>query len=132
MANIEIVSIRLNLDKEDDRRLFETLRQRLSQVGRSRNEFLKHLLLYCLTEYSLEGEPAKRSSKNQESRGPAEEFSGRHAPVVSGAESGPGISQEVISSPVDSQASAQPVSDHCDERREFDAQTAAFVATFLS
>ncbi len=48
MPNIEIIALRLNLDKEQDRELFETIKS-LVDIG-NRNVFLKRSLLECLTE----------------------------------------------------------------------------------
>ncbi len=47
MPNIEIISLRFNLDKDEDRRLFETLQKR-TDPGK-RNEFLKQVLLEWLS-----------------------------------------------------------------------------------
>ncbi len=47
MPNIEIISLRFNLDKDEDRGLFELLQKRCDPG--KRNEFLKHaLLINCL------------------------------------------------------------------------------------
>ncbi len=68
MPNIEIISIRLNLDKDDDRKLFEQLRKQLRKVDGSRNEFLKHLLLAALSGYQAAGaaeQPSRRQAANK-------------------------------------------------------------------
>jgi hypothetical protein len=62
MPNIEIISLRFNLDKDEDRRLFEALQKR-SDPGK-RNEFLKHALLECLAQ-GVAGGKAVRTSRKQ-------------------------------------------------------------------
>jgi hypothetical protein len=131
MPDIEIISLRLNLEKDDDRRLFELLQKRVSQVDQSRNEFLKHLLLDCLLELSAE-KPAARPSKEQQPCQPAGKPSGRSAPDVPGPDSNSVISPEYRSNPVDSPVPSGTSREDGDNHREFDAETAALVASFVS
>jgi len=63
MPNVEIISVRFNLEKDEDRRLFEELQKR-SDPGK-RNEFLKKVLLECLTADRVSVKPAARSFKRQ-------------------------------------------------------------------
>lgn len=60
MPIIEIISLRLNLDKEEDCKLWDALRK-LAEGGK-RNEFLKQTLLECLVEGGAAGKPAVRAS----------------------------------------------------------------------
>jgi hypothetical protein len=131
MPDIEIISLRLNLEKGDDRRLFELLQKRVSQVDQSRNEFLKHLLLDCLLELPAE-KPAARPSKEQQPCQPAGKPSGRSAPDVPGPDSNSVVSWEDRSNPVGSPVSTQTSKKRSDDHREFDAETAALVASFVS
>jgi hypothetical protein len=71
MPNIVIISVRLNLDKDDDRILFEKLQKRLGKVDQSRNEFLKHLLLNCLSGKSQAGKAAARPLRKPQPHAPA-------------------------------------------------------------
>lgn len=63
MPNIEIISVRFNLDKDEDRRLFEVLQKR-SDPGK-RNEFFKRALFNYLSEDSEGGKSVARVSKKQ-------------------------------------------------------------------
>ena len=63
MPNIEIISLRFNLDKDNDRKLFEALQER-ADSGK-RNEFLKQVLFDCIVEDSPEGNSAVKPSKKQ-------------------------------------------------------------------
>lgn len=55
MPTIEIISIRFNLDKEDDRKLFEALQRRFDSG--KRNELLKQALQGCLVGDVQSGKP---------------------------------------------------------------------------
>jgi len=61
MPKIEIVSLRFNLDKEDDNRLFVLLQKR-ADAGK-RNEFLKQLLGDALTAGVAGDRPKARQTK---------------------------------------------------------------------
>jgi hypothetical protein len=63
MPNIEIISLRFNLNRNNDRKLFEALQER-ADSGK-RNEFLKQVLFDCIVEDSPEGNSAVRPSKKQ-------------------------------------------------------------------
>ena len=63
MPNIEIITVRFNLDKDDDRRIFEELQKR-SDPGK-RNEFLKQVLLGYLAGNGMGGKSGARASKKQ-------------------------------------------------------------------
>ena len=64
MPTIEIISLRLNLDKADDRLLFETIGER-ADAGK-RNEFLKQALLEYLTAKGAGGSPPARQLKSRQ------------------------------------------------------------------
>ena len=66
MPKIEIVSLRLNLDKDEDRRLWESLQSK-SEPGK-RNEFLKQSLLRCLSEGKAGVEPPERPERPSRKR----------------------------------------------------------------
>lgn len=63
MPNIEIISLRFNLDKEDDRKLFKALQER-SGSGK-RNEFIKQILFTYVMGVSADGRPAIPYSSNE-------------------------------------------------------------------
>jgi hypothetical protein len=83
MPNIEMILVRFNLDKEDDRRLFELLRKRCAP--RKRNEFLKKALLQCLTEETGEKPGARPIKKQSKGSMQAELDVSRRAPAIAGA-----------------------------------------------
>ena len=62
MPNIQIILVRFNLDREDDRRLFELLQKR--SMPRKRNEFLKKVLLKGMME-EAGGKSVVRPTKKQ-------------------------------------------------------------------
>ncbi|MHB8843327.1 MAG: hypothetical protein ACYC7L_01135 [Nitrospirota bacterium] len=68
MPKIEIVSLRFNLDKEDDNRLFALLQKR-ADTGK-RNEFLKQLLCDALTA----GVAGDKTKTRQTRKPPREQF----------------------------------------------------------
>ncbi len=70
MANIEIISVRFNLAKDDDRRLFEALQKR-SDPGK-RNEFIKQALMQGLA-IELGEKPVARLTKKASKRAKVEE-----------------------------------------------------------
>jgi hypothetical protein len=61
MPIIEIISLRLNLDKDEDRRLFETINEQ-ADAGK-RNEFLKRILLQCLVGAGSGGKSSAKQTK---------------------------------------------------------------------
>ncbi len=69
MPNIEIIALRLNLDKEQDRALFEKIKS-LVDIG-NRNVFLKRSLLECLTEGSAGKKTIGQDKKHQNLSRPA-------------------------------------------------------------
>jgi len=76
MPKIEIVSLRFNLDKEDDNRLFALL-QRKADTGK-RNEFLKQLLCDALTA-GVSGDRPKSRHVKKPTREPIEPAADRPA-----------------------------------------------------
>lgn len=68
MPKIEFVSLRFNLDKEDDNRLFALLQKR-ADTGK-RNEFLKQLLGEALTA----GVAGDKTKTRQTRKPPREQF----------------------------------------------------------
>ena len=81
MPKIEIVSLRFNLDKEDDNRLFALLQKR-ADPGK-RNEFLKQLLGDALTAGVAGDRPKARQSKKPP-REPFEPAADQPAPEAQG------------------------------------------------
>ncbi len=80
MPNIEVIYLRFNLDKNDDRRLFEALKARTS--GGKRNEYIKKLLLDCLVRGRDERRNPKHEGGADQDRSPAlaETESGKQEP----------------------------------------------------
>ena len=76
MPKIEIVSLRFNLDKEDDNRLF-ALMQKRADAGK-RNEFLKQLLGDALTA-GVAGDRPKARHVKKPPREPVEPAADRFA-----------------------------------------------------
>lgn len=81
MPKIEIVSLRFNLDKEDDNRLFALLQKR-ADTGK-RNEFLKQLLCDALTA-GVAGDKMKARHAKKPIREPFEPAADRQAPEAKG------------------------------------------------
>ncbi len=73
MANIEIISVRFNLAKDDDRRLFEALQKR-SDPGK-RNEFIKQALMHGLA-IELGEKPVAQITKKASKRVKGEKTDG--------------------------------------------------------
>jgi hypothetical protein len=69
MPTIEVIYLRFNLDKDDDRRLFEALKARTSSG--KRNEYIKKLLLDCLVRSRDESRNPKREAGRGQDRSPA-------------------------------------------------------------
>ncbi len=126
MPNIEIISLRFNLDKDEDRRLFEVLQKR-TDPGK-RNEFLKQSLLECLSGSGARGKAARTVRKQplEPAYHPAERL-----PEV------PGPETRVASGP---QAPPKPVAAHvADEKasevhgapNDADSEAAGLVASFV-
>ncbi len=125
MANIEIISVRFNLAKGDDRRLFEALQKR-SDPGK-RNEFIKQVLLECLTD-SGRAKPVMRTPKKQ-SRGPApaEPVTGEHAMVI---EETPQAA-EPVAAPVPGEPSLHPAADKDTSAAVPDLEASGLVGSFV-
>lgn len=87
MPIIEIISLRLNLEKEADNRLFEILKKR-SDLGK-RNEFIKQALLEHLSEGGVASKPAARAVKKT-----AKEPVGSSSVQESSGEPGPEVPRE--------------------------------------
>lgn len=128
MADIEIISVRLNLKKDDDRRLFDLLQKRVSQVDQSRNEFLKRLLLGCLSGCSLAKKPAALSSEERQPCRPADR-SGSNVPKPG---SNPAVSRKDRSNPAGSPVPSGASRENGDNHGESDSETAALVASLVS
>ncbi len=125
MANIEIISVRFNLAKEDDHRLFEELQKR-ADPGK-RNEFIKQVLLECLTN-SGRGKQVVRISKKQ-SRGPApaEAVAGGHTMVI---EEKPQAAAPVAA-PVPGEPSLHPAADKDTSAAVPDPDASGLVGSFV-
>ena len=81
MPKIEIVSLRFNLDKEDDNRLFALLQKR-ADTGK-RNEFLKQLLGEALT-VGVSGDRTKARNARKPPREPVESVEDQPAQEAQG------------------------------------------------
>ncbi len=109
MPIIEIISLRLNLDKEADNKLFEILKKR-SDSGK-RNEFIKKALLEYLSEVDVAGKPAVRAVKKADKdpvRPPAVQVSGGEPDPEVPQERGSPIPRELPSAP----SAPEPGTDH--------------------
>ncbi len=72
--------VRFNLDKEDDRRLFELLQKR--SMPRKRNEFLKKVLLKYMTEEAGGKSGARPTKKQSKGALQAETLTSQHDPKI--------------------------------------------------
>ena len=125
MPNIEIISLRFNLDKDEDRRLFETLQKR-TDPGK-RNEFLKQVLLECLLGGSAGGKAVRTVRKQH--REPASPPTER-LPEFSGSEtSAPG--PKAPPKPVAPNIADEKASGGRGSPNEADSEAAGLVASFV-
>jgi hypothetical protein len=128
MPNIEIISVRFNLNKDEDRRLFEVLQKR-SDPGK-RNEFIKQVLLRYLAGDSVGGKSVARPSKRQskERDGPPDEI---RQPEVSGPALtvAPGV--ELPPKPLVDVPSDGPASSGVASAGEPDLEAAGLVRSFV-
>ncbi len=128
MPNIEIISLRFNLDKDEDRRLFEALQKR-SDPGK-RNEFLKQVLLECLAGGGAGGKSAVRTSRKQ-SRETASPPAVQRLPEVPGPEhlSAPG--PQAQPKPVGGHVVDEQASGGHENGQEADSEAVGLVASFV-
>jgi hypothetical protein len=125
MPAIEIISLRFNLDKEDDRKLWEELIRRIDPG--KRNEFLKKLLLENILKNGDAGSQGARKPKKQlketahhPSPQPVE-AAGPEPPAAPG----PPVGQKVV--PAESRE--KPLADHEDQAGT-EAEAASLVSQF--
>jgi hypothetical protein len=123
MPNIEIISLRLNLDKAEDRALYETIKS-LVDTG-NRNEFLKRSLRECLTEDGVRKATAGRAKKQR--RDLSEPTVGQVFPEA------PGPARPVASSIT--KTTSYPVSrksaDNSQDQEASEKEAAGLVASFV-
>ena len=128
MPNIEIISLRFNLAKDNDRRLFEALQEQ-TDSGK-RNEFIKQVLFDRIVEEIPEGKPDAGPQKKQASE-PKERHGVRRLSGVS--EPGRATAPDLLTSPSPA-AGVTPVGKetHGQEiRQEPDLEAAGLVSQFV-
>ena len=123
MPVIEILSLRLNLDKEDDRRLFEILQKR-ADPGK-RNEFMKQALLECLSEEGSGSRSNARQSRKQ-LKDRAEPTANRIHPEVSRSVRTATAGPQPLPKPVSDAPSVGPAVE-----MESDSDAAGLVESFI-
>jgi hypothetical protein len=128
MPNIEIISVRFNLDKDEDRRLFDVLQKR-SDPGK-RNEFLKKVLFNYLSEDSEGGKSVARASKKQ-TREPAQPRDDVHKPEATGSGRTVAAGPHPEPKPVVDAPSDGPVSSAVANAMEPDPEAAGLVGSFV-
>jgi hypothetical protein len=126
MPNIEIISLRFNLDKDDDRRLFEALHKR-SDPGK-RNEFLKQTLLECLSGSGAGGKAVRkvRRQPKEPAYPPAERLHEVPEPEIQAVPGPQAPPMPALGNITDKQAS-----DGCGSPNEADSEAAGLVASFV-
>jgi len=128
MPNIEIISLRFNLAKDNDYRLFEALQEQ-ADSGK-RNEFIKQVLFDHIVEAIPEGKPDARPPQKQ-----AREPKDRHgvmrlsgvAELVRVAAPGPRSSP----CPAADVATVGQAAQEQENHREPDAEAAGLVSQFV-
>jgi hypothetical protein len=128
LPNIEIITVRFNLDKDDDRRIFEELQKR-SDPGK-RNDFLKQVLLGYLAGNSMGGKSGARASKKQtkERYGPPDDL---RQPEVSRSALTGATGLEPPQTPVVDAPSDGPVSRMVASAEEPDPEATGLVGSFV-
>ena len=125
MPNIEIILVRFNLDKEDDRRLFELLQKR--SMPRKRNEFLKKVLLKYMTEEAGGKSVARPTKKQSKGALQAETLTSQHDPKIASVSQ----ANTPVSKPVSDEPSLLPASGRTANTTEPDPEVAELIGSIV-
>jgi len=125
MPNIEIILVRFNLDKEDDRRLFELLQKR--SMPRKRNEFLKKVLLKRMIEETEGKSVARRTKKQPKGELEAETGTGQQVPKIAVTSQ----ADTPASKPVSNEPSLRPASERAANKTEPDLEIAELIGSIV-
>ena len=128
MPNIEIISLRFNLDKDNDRKLFEALQER-ADSGK-RNEFIKQVLFDRIMEESPEGKSAVRPPRKQ-ARVSKEPHGVRRLSGVAETRRAAALGPQASSRPAADVAAVGQAARGQENHQEPDAEAAGLVSQFV-
>jgi len=128
MPNIEIISLRFNLAKDDDRRIFEALQEK-ADTGK-RTEFIKQVLFDRIVEENPEGKPDAGPIKKQ-ARAPKAAPSTR--PFSGTSKPGPAVAScpEASALPDALPCTVDQATQGQEDHQKHDAEAAGLVSQFV-